>query len=875
MSTQILKSARTHIVCIGLLLGIAFTCSSAYIAYHDLGQTKKQRLTHLKQITQVARNTIEPILIRYRSQKISKENAIEQVRDLVRRMVYTGYTGKNYIFMSSYDGTMLVQPFDPEKEMSNMWNLKDSNGFYIIRALTKAAESKEKQGYVSYHYQRPSGTTPQEKISFVTGIPELQCYIGTGQYIDDINKSQSLFIVKLAGLTFGLLFLLFLLIWSSIKGLREQNKMLLNTNSKLYGAQRELTVMFDSSFHFIGSLSPEGVLKKANRTSLEAIHADEADVVGKPFWETPWWQKEETIERLKKAISECSKGKCCRFEASHKTWDMESLYVDFNLSPVFDEKGSVVSLLAEGQDVTEQVKVRNDLIREQTFFDYIIKSFPGLFFLYKLEDGQYRFKKWNEEQHKQILGFPPEDMMNTEMSTMISEKDHPLLKNAVEQSHEKGSVYVQLDTKTKEGGAIPVLYLGTHFTHAGDDYIVGTGIELTEKLKAEEEKKKLESLLFQSQKMEAMGSLAGGIAHDFNNILSAIMGYAEMVEERLSPDTPEKAMQGQVMKAALRAKDLVQQILLFSRQTEVAMQPTHMNMVIKEAIKLLRSSIPTTIEIKHKIQDKAGVILADATQLHQIVMNLCTNAYHSMRETGGILSVSLSEREISKEDSIYSDLSLAPGNYMVLDVSDTGHGMDQNTIDKIFNPYFTTKKQGEGTGLGLAVVHGIVRACGGEIRVYSEIGQGTSFHVYFPKIEDKAQSEQSRNRVALQRGNERVLVVDDDKVNADMMKSSLENLGYQVTVFTASQEALDAFNATPDNFDLVVTDMTMPKINGVELSKKILIVRPQMPIVLCTGYSELISKEKVKSIGIKAFLLKPVLREELARTMREALDGHR
>jgi PAS domain S-box-containing protein len=861
----ILKASKSKIIFIGIILGSIFICFSGFLAYQYMGETEKQRLQHLKQMVQVARNSIEPVLVEYRDLNITTEKALEQVRNHVRKMVYTDHLGKNYIFMSSYDGIMLVQPFEPNKEMTDMWNLKDAHGLYIIKALVGAANSLEGEGYVSYYYQRPGEKTAQEKISFVIGIPELGCYIGTGQYMGDIRKSQQVYLTNTIILTSVLMILLFSLLWTSIQEISTQN-------AKLLKAERELTAIFDNAFQFIGSLTPEGILKRANRTALELIGKSEVDVVGKPFWETPWWKGEELQGRLKNAIHDCSNGKVCRFEAVHEHQIGGIIHVDFILSPVFDEDGVVVWLLAEGRNISEQTEARNELIKEKVFFENIIQSIPGLFFLYKQEGKHYLMKKWNSEQHEKILGYSPEDLNNAEITSFVNDENLPILNNLITKVIKTGSLKIQLDTKTKDNRKVPVLYLVKHFTYSGSSYLVGTGIELTEKIQAEEEKKALETLLAKSQKMESLGTLAGGIAHDFNNILSAVLGYAELVIEDLPAEDPAIEKQKQVIKAAVRAKDLVSQILLFSRQSELEMQPVQLEMIIIEVLKLIRSTIPTTVEIKQNIPSNSGTILADPTQIHQIIMNLCTNAYYAMRESGGIMEVSLTEIKISDEEFVHSDFILDPGNYLRLEVRDTGHGMDSATLNKIFDPYFTTKEKGEGTGLGLSVVHGIVKNYGGEIKVYSELGLGTSVHVFFPKFDeaDKQKAQQTDN--AIPTGNEHLLLVDDDQTIVDMMKQSLSPLGYQISSYISSKEALEAFRLDPYNFDLVITDMTMPQMTGMELSKRILEIQPQTPIILCTGYSELITREKAKAIGIRSYLLKPVLRQVLTRTIREVLD---
>ena len=389
------------------------------------------------------------------------------------------------------------------------------------------------------------------------------------------------------------------------------------------------------------------------------------------------------------------------------------------------------------------------------------------------------------------------------------------------------------------------------------------------------ERKRLEAQLRQAQKMEAIGTLAGGIAHDFNNILTAIIGYGEIVMERLAEeDSPLREDQAQVLKAAERARDLVRQILTFSRRSEQQLQPMLVQFVLKEALKLLRASIPTSIEIRESIDVNCGAVMADPVQIHQVIMNLCTNAYQAMREQGGILTVSLREVMVAPADMV--SLGILAGPQVLLEVGDTGCGMTREVRERIFEPYFTTKGKGEGTGLGLSLVHGIVTALGGRIGVYSEPGQGSTFKVYLPQIrENEGLVVAPAPGTPPPGGRESVLVLDDEESIALLERRLLQGLGYRVTACVDSGEALRLFSAEPAAFDLVLTDMTMPQMTGAELAREILRIRPGTPIVLCTGFSELIDGEKAREIGIRVFLHKPITRDDLARAVREALDGNR
>ena len=382
--------------------------------------------------------------------------------------------------------------------------------------------------------------------------------------------------------------------------------------------------------------------------------------------------------------------------------------------------------------------------------------------------------------------------------------------------------------------------------------------------------KKMESHLQQAQKMEAIGTLAGGIAHDFNNILFPIFGYLEMALEDLKKDDPLYNNLLEVLNAAKRAKDLVQQILTFSRQQDQEQKPLKSQLVVKEALKLISSTLPSTIEIKKDIKNDCPLILADPTKVHQIVMNLCTNAFHAMEEKGGRLTVTLKELTLSDLDA--KNRGMDSGKYVCLTVADTGAGMDQATVNQVFDPYFTTKKKSKGTGLGLSVVHGIVKNFDGHISVYSEQNKGTQFQVYLPAAKIKAKPASVQPELPVQKGSERILLVDDENAIIQMEKQMLEKMGYNVTSRTSSIDALETFKSDPYNFDIVITDLIMPNMTGDRLAEELLKIRADIPILLCTGFSQGIDEEKAASIGIKGLLLKPIIMTDMSGMIRKALN---
>ncbi len=397
-------------------------------------------------------------------------------------------------------------------------------------------------------------------------------------------------------------------------------------------------------------------------------------------------------------------------------------------------------------------------------------------------------------------------------------------------------------------------------------------LEVEAKLqRSEEERAKLEEQLRQSQKMEAIGTLAGGIAHDFNNILTAVFGYADLAMQYIPEENPAKAMVGEVLKASNRAKELVRQILAFSRKSSQDRCAIQLHLLVKETLKLLRASIPATIEIRQEISSESGYVTADPTQLHQVMMNLCTNAAQAMEEKGGVLAVLLTRVALRAED-LAGEPDLMPGPYLKLSVRDTGVGIAPEIMDKIFDPYFTTKSVGKGSGMGLAVVHGIVKKNGGMIRVHSQSGHGATFEVFLPVTMEAVEVDPATDE-AIPLGRGHILFVDDEETIASMAQGLLPTLGYTTTTLTDSSKALELFRSQPDQFDLVITDQTMPRMTGEQLACALITIRPDIPIILCTGYSPQIDGAKARAAGIKAFLMKPFEKKELAQTILRLLPS--
>jgi PAS domain S-box-containing protein len=446
-------------------------------------------------------------------------------------------------------------------------------------------------------------------------------------------------------------------------------------------------------------------------------------------------------------------------------------------------------------------------------------------------------------------------------------KDERDLPEKIRETLSNGAMWSgRMVEKRKDGSLYEVEVTASPVRDESADIINYVGIyrDITHEMKLERE-------LRQAQKMEAIGRLAGGIAHDFNNVLTGIIGYTEMALHKAQPGDSIHHYLRRVLDGSSRASDLVKQILTFSRQTELERKPVHIAPVIHEGLKLLRSSLPSTIEIRQDIAvpPQEGMVLADATQIHQVLMNLCTNSAHAMQAKGGVLTVALSSLQADTQ-LLSQNSDLSEGPHICLTVSDTGHGMDVAVMERIFDPYFTTKKTGEGTGIGLAVVQGIVKSLSGAISVSSEPGEGTTFHVFLPRIEQETPPAME-TIASPSTGSESILFIDDELTLVDLGKEVLESLGYRVSGITSSLQALEAFRAQPGGFDLVITDMTMPGLTGKELALELLAIRPDIPIILCTGFSEVVDENQAKAAGIREFIMKPYLVSDLADAVRKVL----
>ena len=628
-------------------------------------------------------------------------------------------------------------------------------------------------------------------------------------------------------------------------------------------ARIEQETIFNSSPYAVSYLDPDMRVSRINPRMEEFIGRTNEEVRGRYCYDV-WGQHAEDSARVgRERICDACKVQDTLKDGQSYTYERKvgNRYIEVTANPVKDMSGVVIGALETGKDITERKHAEQELLKSKQEWERTFDSFTDIV---TLQDPSMRIVKVNRAGCA-ILGLDYEDIVGQHCYVFFHGIDTPcpgcpLLETKKDFQPYTQEMYHEKMGKTFLVSASPVLDADGEL-----EYIAHVAKDISEF-------ERLQNELFQAQKMEAVGVLAGGVAHDFNNILSGIIGYAELIRHEVPPESRVGSDIVEVIGAGKRAADLVKQILTFSQKTEINKRPLRPHLIVKEALKLLHATLPASIDIVEQIDPDCGTVQADPTNIHQIVVNLCTNALHAMSNEKGVLRVVLERREIGAEDLVGVQAA-SPGTFVVLSVSDTGCGMDKVTVGHIFEPYFTTKEVGTGTGLGLAVIHGIVQDAQGFINVISTPEQGSTFEVCLPALrENGLEGDVVVQDALLRHGHEHILFVDDEDFLVRVMQRQLEDRGYKVTVTTDSREALEKIRTHPEEFDLLITDQTMPGLTGAELAVAVKKILPAMPIILCTGHSSVLSREKSKAIGIDRYVSKPIMGNELFDAVREILD---
>ncbi len=627
-------------------------------------------------------------------------------------------------------------------------------------------------------------------------------------------------------------------------------------NRRLRESEAQFRSMFELNSAPMLLSDPEtGEIVHANKSSSEFYGYPLSELTTMKITDINMLSKDTEMAHVKV-------GRKKHFALSHRLKNGEIRGVEVHSTVLkVSERCLIFSIIQDIEDRRRaEEALRESEKRYRTLFDHAGDAIFVHDFGERIMDVNQSACKRLGHTREELLQMKPEDYVAAEYRALFRER----MGNLRECRH----ILFESAQISKEGEIIPVEGSSRVVEYDKTEAVITTYRDIRERKKAEEEREKLQSQIRQFQKMESIGTLAGGIAHDFNNILYPIIGYTQMTMDEVPKESVAKANLDQILKASYRARDVVRQILTFSRQGDQQRKPLKIQYIVKESLKLLRATLPATITIRQSVRD-CGPILADSGQMHQVIMNLCINGFQSMKETGE-LSIDLSETEHCS-----ADIAVCPGvrRCLKLSVSDTGHGMTDEIMERIFDPYFTTKRKGKGTGLGLSVVHGIVKNHGGDIVIQSDLAKGTTFHVYLPLLPDTPLEDERIPPELVPRGDESVLLVDDEAQIVEMGKQMLEKLGYKITALISSLEALETFRRDPDAYDVVIADTTMSDMTGIGLSQSILHIRPDMPIILCTGYSDFATEERAKEIGVREFVMKPMARSEIARAIRRALES--
>ena len=865
-----------------------------YVQYM-LGQTEIRLKHSIKEHT-VSGHSIASNIYQQNKDIRSSDEIKKMITDALRPIRFNNRRG--YYFTFDLNGRAVLFSDKPKVEGKDTISFQGGGGKFVVKDMIDLAKEKE-QGFYQYSWSKPGKEGKNHlKIAYVKLFKPYGWVLGTGEYIDDVTSEvQKEVLNRIVNLRFGDEGYFF--------GSTYQGQPLFS-NSKITRGQGSILGLTDPNGVKIIEEYQKAVRDKSGdyiNYSWKKLNSSRPSpkisyVHGLPEWE---WiigagvyldTIEKTISQNKIALKTGLKDKLFKsvlillllfalifywarrisnqIQSGIKLFasffrDAATQSAEINTAELFFLEFREIATFAN--KMLRDQKLAEDALHEnQIIFQSFLENSPVYIFF---KDHQIRSLMLSRN-YEQLLGMPLENILGRTMDDIFpSDLAKKMIEDDKRILHEGKitNVVEEFDGRIYETTKFPISI------NNKPNMLAGFTLDITDRKKAEEEKNKLQAQLLHTQKMEAIGTFSGGIAHDFNNILAAILGYADLAKDDIPDWSPAKHQIEEVLKAGNRAKELVKQILAFGRKAKTNRVPVNIELLIKEGLDFLRASIPTTIDIKLNIAPSCGNTLADPTQLHQILMNLCTNAAQAMEEDGGVLNINLSAVDLKIHD-LDNKSNLKPGLYVLLVVSDTGTGIEKEHLDRIFDPYFTTKSFGKGSGMGLAVVHGIVHNHGGMITVESFPDQGTTFKLYLPKIEEEVEELGGVDTSPSPLGKEKILIVDDDASIATLTQKRLEMLGYKTTAMTNSKEALELFRAEPNEYDLVITDQTMPNMTGEQLAKELLKIRPDIPIIICTGYSSRIDAEKADSIGIRAFVMKPVDNRELSRMVRRVLDSN-
>ena len=642
-----------------------------------------------------------------------------------------------------------------------------------------------------------------------------------------------------------------------------QNEDLRKSQEDLETSRQKYSDLYDFAPVGYLTISDKGLIVEANLTAADMLGVARSFLLKHPFSAFIVHDDQDSYYRYRQNLLDSKERQSCELRIQKKDNSVLEVQLESAISQNID--GDLGQFRVRLTEITQLKNVEGELRKSKEQWE---ETFNSITDIITVQDKEMHIVQANKAAHD-FFKVAAGGLVGQKCSQVFRGTSEPCPECPVLETGKTSQNCSEIIKHTQLDKTFLVSSSAIQDTNGHGQYLVHIAKDITEQKRLEEE-------LFQSHKMEAIGTLAGGIAHDFNNILTAILGYSQFVKKEIPAGSPADKDIDMVIQSGLRAAELVKQILSFSRKTDHHLQALTPHPIIKEALQMLRSTLPATIEIKQDIDKECGKIKADPTNIHQIMVNLCSNALHAMDQQKGTLTVRLSRENLETRD-VEAYENVAAGSFVVLSVSDTGHGMDTKTMQRVFEPYFTTKKVGEGSGIGLAVIHGIVQDYKGFVKVASTPDQGSTFSVYLPLLEETAAVENDqltsqKDEVSLLQGSGRILVVDDEEMLVRLNKRRLENFGYIVTATTDSEEALEKIGAHPEQFDLLITDQTMPKMSGMELTHEVHKIKPDMPVIMSTGHSDLITKEKALEMGVSKYVAKPIQGNELINAVEELLD---
>lgn len=878
MLNNIKKIRTSYLLLFGIALIILFFgILFKFITNEIVKVAEEQRKHVLVQFVSMAKNTINPVIKSYKTHQISKSNALDSIRSIVRLMRYNDQNGENYIFMSDYNGKMLVQPYQPQNENSNQINLQDLNGKYIIRELIQAAKSPEKSGFVTYFYYPPNSKEAEEKLAYVMGIPELECYIGTGVYMGEIYAEQQATYNKALGL-FGILLVVFLLpLTFAFFELRKQNNELnieINDRKKAEQALKQSEARLNLA------------LDSVNDGLWDWNLADQRLYFSPRYYKMLGYEPnafESSFENWKLLVHPEDLPRALDALESVNNINIDLFRCEFRMRAFTGEwswilaRGRVIERNDAGQpsrmigthsDISYQKKSEERLRQSEENLKVTLNSIgDGVI----ATDRDGNITRINPEAQR-LTGWSYAEAYGkkfTEVFNIVNAQSRQKVENPVERVFETGEI-VGLANHTvliaKNGIEYHIADSASPIKNKKGELL---GVVLV--FRDVSEQYRLEDQLRQSQKMEVIGQLAGGVAHDFNNMLTGIIGASEYILLKSANNNEIHRFAEIIVNTAQKAGDLTRKLLAFSRKAKFYSTPIEIHHIINETVSILEHTIDKRITIEKNLAANGQTIIGDPSLIQNAIMNIALNARDAMPE-GGKIVFSTSNIYLDEHFCKNNSFKIEPGNFIEIAISDTGAGIPKEIFHKIFEPFFTTKPLGKGTGLGLAAVYGAVKDHLGAVSVYSEIGQGSIFKLYIP-LSDEVSEEYEFRTEQIRRGSGTILLIDDDSIIRNMVNLQLTDIGFHVITAEDGLEGLDMYKQNEKAIDCVILDLVMPKLSGKDTLREIRMINPDAKIILSSGFSGDSTVSGLLSDGKTLFLQKPFKLSELSENILKLVSN--